>query len=123
VFFNLLWLGLIYGAVDGRLLSVMPVAATWQALILLGWTKRWPGQLFVGLIALLTSLVVTAAYHWGYPEFQGITVLWPVFGVGVMSLAYVVMRSRLAPVVSHIAMHVAAVLVGLQSALQLPPHY
>jgi hypothetical protein len=29
----------------------------------------------------------------------------------------------LAPVLSHIAMHVAAVLYGLQSAMQLPPHY
>jgi hypothetical protein len=121
--FNLIWLGLVYGAVDGLMLSVLPVAATWQACTLLGWTKGWPGQIGAGVMALLASLVVTATYHLGYREFQGVAVLWPVLGVGVMSLAYVATRSPLAPVVSHIAMHIAAVWVGLQSAIQLPPHY
>jgi membrane protease YdiL (CAAX protease family) len=121
--FNVVWLGFVYGAIDGLLLSVLPIAATWQAFTLLGWTERWPGQIATGLLALVASLVVTAAYHLGYPEFQGVAVLWPVFGVGVMSLAYLVTRSPLAPVLSHIAMHVAAVVYGIQSALQLPPHY
>jgi hypothetical protein len=76
-----------------------------------------------GLLALIASLGVIAAYHLDYPEFQGLAVLGPVFGVGIMSLAYILSRSPLAPVLSHIAMQVAAVLVGLQSALQLPPHY
>jgi membrane protease YdiL (CAAX protease family) len=121
--FNLLWLGIVYGAVDGLLLSVLPVAATWQAFKLLGWTAHWPGQIAAGVLALLASLGVIAAYHLGYPEFQGLQVLWPVFGAGMMSLAYILSRSPLAPVLSHIAMHVAAVLYGLQSAMQLPPHY
>lgn len=121
--FNLVWLGLVYGAIDGLFLSVLPVAATWQACELLSWTERWPGKIAAGLLALSASLVVTATYHLGYPEFQGIAVLWPVFGVGVMSLAYLLTRSPLAPVLSHIAMHVAAVIYGIQSAMQLPPHY
>ncbi|RIK37388.1 MAG: hypothetical protein DCC55_24485 [Chloroflexi bacterium] len=121
--FNVVWLGFIYGAIDGLLLSVLPIAATWQAFTVLGWTERWPGQIAAGLLALIASLVVTAAYHLGYPEFQGVAVLWPVYGVGVMSLAYLVTRSPLAPVLGHIAMHVAAVVYGIQSAMQLPPHY
>jgi hypothetical protein len=121
--FNLVWLGFVYGAIDGLLLSVLQIAATWQAFTLLGWTVRWPGQIVTGLLGLVASLVVTAAYHLGYPEFQGVAVLWPVFGVGVMSLAYLVTSSPLAPVLSHSAMHVAAVIYGIQSAMQLPPHY
>jgi membrane protease YdiL (CAAX protease family) len=121
--FNLVWLGLIYGLVDGLLLSVLPIVATWQAFTTRGWTDRWPGRVGAGIAALIASLLVTATYHLGYPEFQGLAVLWPMLGVGVMSLAYLLSRSPLAPVLSHIAMHVAAVLVGLQTAIQLPPHY
>ena len=121
--FNLLWLGVFYGLVDGLLLSVMPVVATWQACRLLGWTKGWPGQIAAGVLALLATLLVTATYHLGYPEFQGVAVLLPVFGVGLMSVAYLLSRNPLAPVLSHIAMHVTAVLFGLYTAVQLPPHY
>lgn len=121
--FNLLWLGLAYGLVDGLLLSVLPIVATWQACRLLGWTERWPSRIASGLLALLASLLVTATYHLGYPEFQGAAVLLPMLGVGVMSVAYLLTRNPLAPVLSHIAMHVAAVLFGLSTAVQLPPHY
>lgn len=121
--FNLLWLGLVYGLVDGLLLSVMPIVATWQAAKLLGWTAGWPGKLTAGVLALVASLVVIAAYHLGFPEFQSVAVLLPIFGVGVMSVAYLLSRNPLAPVLSHIAMHTAAVLFGLYTAVQLPPHY
>ena len=121
--FTLLWLGLVYGLVDGLLLSVLPIAATWQACTRLGWTERWPGRITAGVLALLASLAVTVAYHLGYPEFQGVAVFGPMLGVGVMSVAYLLSRSPLAPVLSHIAMHVAAVLYGLATAIQLPPHY
>jgi len=120
---NLLWLGFVYGLVDGLFLSVLPIVATWQACTRLGWTERWPGRIAAGVCALLASLLVTAAYHLGYPEFQGVAVVSPMVGVGVMSLAYLLSRSPLAPVLSHIAMHVAAVLYGLSTAIQLPPHY
>ena len=76
-----------------------------------------------GLIALLASMVVIAVYHLGYPEFRGPQVLFPVFGVGVMSLAYIITGNPLSALISHIAMHIAAVLYGLQTAIQLPPHY
>ena len=116
-------LGLIYGLVDGLFLTVLPIAATWQAFTLLGWTNRWPGRIGAGILALLASLFVTATYHLGYPEFQSVALFGPLVGVGVMSVAYLLSRSPLAPVLSHIAMHGAAVLFGLATAIQLPPHY
>jgi hypothetical protein len=121
--FDLLWLGVVYGLVDGLLLSVLPVLATWQALSLLGWTERWPGRIAAGALALAASLFVTAVYHLGYPEFRGPQIISPMIGVGTMSLAYLISSNPLAAVLSHIAMHIAAVLQGADSVIQLPPHY
>jgi len=120
---DLFWLGVVYGTVDGLLLSVLPVFAVWEALTKQGWTGRWPGRIGSGLLALLASMVVIAVYHLGYPEFRGPQVLFPVFGVGVMSLVYIITGSPISALISHIAMHIAAVLYGLQTAIQLPPHY
>lgn len=121
--FNLAWLGLIYGAVDGLLLSVLPVYATWQALSMLGWTEHWYGKVAATLLAIVASMLVVGIYHLGYPEFRGPQVLVIMVGVTAQTLGYVLSRSPLAPVISHVAMHVAAVLYGVATVIQLPPHY
>jgi hypothetical protein len=121
--FDLLWLGVVYGTVDALLLSVFPVLATWQALSMLGWTKHWYGKVVVGIVALVASLLVTAAYHLGYPEFQGPQVISPLIGNGILSLSYLLTMNPLSAVLSHIAMHMAAILHGINTTLQLPPHY
>ena len=121
--FDLLWLGVVYGAADALLLSVLPVLATWQALASMGWTKSWPGTLATGISALLASVYVTAAYHLGYREFQGPEIRGPIIGNSVMSLAYVITGNPFSAVLSHIPMHVAAVMHGLETTVQLPPHY
>ena len=120
---NLLWPGLIYGAIDGLLLSVLPVFAVLKASSELSWTDTWPKRIGSYTLALVVSLIVIAVYHLGYPEFQNKQVFLPIFGVGVMSLAYIVTRNPIAPVLSHIAMHIASVIHGLNSVVQLPPHY
>ncbi len=121
--FDLAWLGLLYGATDGLVLSVIPVYATWQGLTLLGWTKHWPGRIGVAVTAILVSMLVIGIYHVGYPECRGPQVFMIMIGVAAQSLAYVLIRSPLTPVLGHVAMHVAAVLHGLNSVSQLPPHY
>jgi hypothetical protein len=121
--FDLLWSGVIYGLTDALLLSVLPVLATWQAFTLLDWTTSWPGKILVGILAILASLLVTIAYHLGYPEYQGKGLLGPVIGNTTMTLGYLVTNNPLAAVISHIAMHIAGVLRGPASVTQLPPHY
>ncbi len=106
-----LWPGLVYGAVDGLFLSVMPVVAAGRAA---------PGN--GRLAALLASGLVTAAYHLGYPEFRGAAVLGPVAGNSVLTAAYLVTGSPIAAVGGHVVMHVAAVLHGIDTTVQLPPH-
>jgi hypothetical protein len=39
-----------------------------------------------------------------------------------MSVAYTATQNPLAAAVSHVAMHVVAVLHGIDSTVQLPPH-
>jgi len=120
---DLFWLGVAYGALDGLLLSVLPVLAVREALTKLGWTKNLSGRVGAGLLALVVSMAVIAIYHLGYPEFRGVQLVYPVLGVSVMSLAYIVTGNPIAAVISHVAMHIAAVLHGVETVMQLPPHY
>lgn len=122
--FDLAWSGVVYGAIDALLLSVLPVVATWQAFSILGWTEHWPGKIAVGAIAFAASLLVTLCYHLGYPEYRGQGgVLGPSIGNGVMTLGYLLTNNPIAAIFSHIAMHVAGVLHGPAFVMQLPPHY
>jgi hypothetical protein len=122
--FDILWLGVVYGALDALLLSVLPVLATWQAFSGFGWTHSVFGKAAVGVIALILSLLVTVVYHLGYPEYRVAGgVMGPSIGNGVMSLGYVLTNNPISAVFSHIAMHIAGVLHGPASVMQLPPHY
>ncbi len=121
--FDLLWSGVVYGLMDALLLSVLPVLATWQAFSLLNWTGNWPGKILVGALAVVASLLVTAAYHLGYPEYRGGGLFGPAVGNTAMTLGYLVTNNPFAAIISHIAMHVAGVLHGPASVVQLPPHY
>jgi hypothetical protein len=123
LFGAIIWLGVIYGTIDALLLSVLPMLATWQALSALGWTANWPGRVGSGALALVASLAVAAAYHLGYAEFRNPSVAGPLIGNGVLSLATLLTMNPIAAVGAHIAMHIAAVLHGIDTAIQLPPHY
>jgi hypothetical protein len=121
--FDIVWSGVIYGLTDALLLSVLPVLATWQAFSLLGWTSTWPAKVLVGVFAVIASLAVTIAYHVGYPEYRGKGLFGPAIGNTAMTLGYLVTNNPLAAILSHIAMHIAGVLRGPASVVQLPPHY
>ena len=120
---DLLWSGVAYGLTDALLLSILPVAATWQAFTVLNWTAALPGKILAGVIAMLASLLVTVAYHFGYPEYRGGGMRGPVIGNTTMTLGYLLTNNPLAAILSHIAMHIAAVLHGPATVTQLPPHY
>jgi hypothetical protein len=120
---DLLWSGVAYGLMDALLLTVLPVLATWQAFTLLNWTAGFPGKILVGAFALIASLLVTVAYHLGYPEYQGTGITGPVIGNTTMTLGYLITTNPLAAIFSHIAMHIAGVLHGPAAVVQLPPHY
>ena len=115
----LLWLGLVYGVLDGLLLTVLPVQAvkqSWKA-------ERRSGRLWRAGAAMAASLGVTAAYHFGYPEFRGFRLIDPVIGNAMITAGYLLTGSAATPLIGHVVMHGAAVLHGMETAAQLPPHY
>ena len=119
---ELLWLGIVYGVVDALLLSVVPVAVVYGTRSMeemrAGSARiRWAG------VALLASLGVTAAYHIGFAEFRGPSLIQPLIGNGLITLSYVLTGSPLAPILAHAIMHSAAVFHGVETTTQLPPHY
>jgi hypothetical protein len=118
---DLVWSGVIYGLMDALLLSILPVLATWRAFTLLNWTVNWPGKILVGALAVFASLLVTVAYHLGYPEYRSAGVFGPAFGNTAMTFGYLITNNPLAAILSHIAMHIAGVLHGPASVIQLPP--
>jgi hypothetical protein len=121
LFFELIWFGLIYGAVDGLFLSVLPVLTTLQAFPALGNTIL--GKVGFALLALLASEFITLVYHAGYPEFRNASLVRPGIGNGLFTLAYVLSMNPISSVGGHVAMHIAAVWRGPEQTVQLPPHY
>jgi hypothetical protein len=118
----LLWIGLTYGVVDGLFLNVVPVlAAQGPEFPASNPSKR--ERLTRGLIGLAASVCVTIAYHLGYAEFHGLKLLLVVIGNVIITSSYLLTGSPLAAVSTHLIMHVAAVLHGMETTLQLPPHY
>lgn len=113
--------GIVYGVVDALLLSVIPVLSLYgmrsaEELKLPGARLNW------GAIALAGSAVVSAAYHLGFAEFRSAAVLSAVLGNTLITLGYLLTGSPLTPIVAHVLMHVAAVVHGIDTVIQLPPH-
>jgi hypothetical protein len=110
----------VYGVIDALLLSVLPVLAIYGAVGRgsSSSTVRWR----FGVGALLASLGITAAYHLGFDEFRGAAIVAPLIGNGIVTLSYLATGSPIAAMLSHVMMHGAAVLHGMATTAQLPPH-
>lgn len=111
------WYGMVYGAVDAVLLTVIPVMAVRSI-----WRGR-PARIPVTAAALGASLLVTASYHAGFEEYGGAALLQPLIGNSIITAGYLVTGNPLTPILAHVIMHGAAVLHGMEVTLQLPPHY
>jgi hypothetical protein len=118
----LLWFGVVYGTVDALLLNIVPVLSLYGA-------RRpeelRPGRarLYRGAVALAGSLLVTALYHLGFTEYRGESLVQPLVGNAIITTGYLFTGSPLGSLLAHVVMHVAAVLHGMESTSQLPPHY
>ncbi len=123
LFVDISWAGLVYGLVDALFLNVIPVVAVWLGASSSGWAVTPVGKIGVGAAGLFASLLVTLTYHLGYPEFRNRKVGMVLAGNSVITLAFLLSGSPLGSILSHTVMHIAAVLQGAETTIQLPPHY
>lgn len=120
--FEILWFGIVYGAIDGLFLSVFPVAVVFESFPSL--RSSVLGVVTAGALALVTSASVASSYHAGYPEFRSLgKIRLAIFGNAVITLGYLVSLNPISAIGSHAVMHVAAVWHGSEGTAQLPPHY
>lgn len=121
--FDIGWAGLVYGLIDALFLNVMPVVIIWIGASSFGWAATPAGKFIFGGAGLFASLLVTLAYHLGYPEFRNRKVGMVLIGNSVITLAFLLSGNPLGSIISHTAMHLAAVLQGAETTIQLPPHH
>lgn len=119
---DLAWAGVAYGLIDALFLNVLPVLAVREGLAGFGWAGSSIGKVGMGAIALAASLLVALAYHVGYPEFRNRKVGLVLVGNGLITLAFLLSGNPLGAIVAHVVMHLAAVVRGPDTTLQLPPH-
>jgi hypothetical protein len=114
------WYAGVYGAADAMLLTVIPaLAARGEAGASgTGWRGAWRW-----MAPMAASLLVTALYHLGFEEFRGMTLIQPLIGNAIVTGGYLLTRNPMTPLLAHVIMHGAAVLHGMESTAQLPPHY
>lgn len=119
----ILWRGVVYGAADGLILSAFPILA---AFALFGATplreRSRKAVAGIGALALAVSLLFTAVYHLGYPDFRGSKVSKPLTGDLIWSLPTLATLSPVGAPLAHIGLHVSAVVHSYQTDLFLPPH-
>jgi len=114
------WRGLVYGAIDGLLLSVFPWIVTWRTFNV----ERRPleKKIAFGFLAWLFILVFTTAYHLGYSDFRSKKIIQPNIGNSIMSVPTLVSANPVGSPVTHAIMHITAVIHSPKTELFLPPH-
>ena len=114
------WRGLIYGAIDGLLLSVFPWIVTWRAFDV---SPRPQGRkVRFNLLALVFILTTTTAYHLGYSDFRSKKIIQPNVGNTIISIPTLVSANPIGSPVAHAMMHIAAIIHSPKTELFLPPH-
>jgi hypothetical protein len=115
------WRGVVYGAVDGLLLSAFPILAVFAAFAGTRLRTRWQGTLAIGALALAASLAMTAAYHAGYSQFRSSDMRSPLAGDLIWSAPTLATLNPIGAPIAHIGLHTSAVLHSYDSELFLPP--
>ena len=119
----IIWRGVVYGAADGILLSVFPILAVVAAFSSRPLRERSKRALVgIGAAALAASLLFTAVYHLGYPDFRGEKVRKPLIGDVVWSVPTLATLSPIGSPLAHIGLHVSAVVHAYDTDTFLPPH-
>lgn len=114
------WRGLVYGAIDGLLLSSFPWIVTWRAFNVE--KKPLSKKTAFSFVAWLFILVITTAYHLGYSDFRSGKIVQPNIGNTIISLPTLVSANPIGAPITHAIMHITAIIHCPKTELFLPPH-
>ena len=117
--FELLWRGVGYGLVDTLLLTIFPCFVAFE--LLHGRVDGLKGKLRFTALTLPMVLVITASYHWGYPQYREDGLSRPETGNVVISIPTFATANPVGSVAAHVSQHVAAVTHAYESRIFNPP--
>lgn len=117
---SIFWRGLVYGAIDGLLLSVFPWVVTWRAFN--AEAKPVAGKIGIALVAWALIIVMTTFYHIGYSDFRSPKVIQANIGNTIMSVPTLLAANPIGTPIAHAALHISAVIHSPETDLFLPPH-
>jgi len=118
-FFELVWRGVGYGLVDTLLLTIFPCFVAYK--LLHGRVDGLKGKVRFTAMTLPLVLVVTATYHWGYPQYREDGLGRPETGNVLISIPAFATANPAGSVVAHVSQHVAAVTHAYESEIFNPP--
>lgn len=114
---DLIYEGIIHGAAEATLLSVLPVQIIWHIFSSFTWSQQWPGTAIVALLALAASVLVICAHHLGYKEFRCSLLFYVTAGNALFTLAYILTMNPFAAIGGHILMHIGATFLRVEVPL------
>lgn len=114
------WRGLIYGAIDGLLLSVFPWVVTWRAFDVSA--RPQEKKIRFNLLAWVFVLAMTTAYHLGYSDFRSKKIIEPNIGNTIISIPTFASANPIGSPIAHAIMHITAIIHSPKTDLFLPPH-
>jgi hypothetical protein len=117
--FELLWRGVGYGVIDTLLLTIFPCFVAYK--LLHGRIGGLKGKLRFTALTLPLVLIITATYHWGYPQYRQDGLSRPETGNVLISVPTFATANPVGSVVAHVTQHVAAVTHSYESRIFNPP--
>jgi hypothetical protein len=117
---SIFWRGVIYGTIDGLLLSSFPWIVTWRAFDVR--SKSWGKKIAFGFLAWIFILTITTGYHVGYSSFRSKKVIQANIGNTIISLPTLISSNPIGSPITHAIMHVTAVIHSPKTELFIPPH-
>lgn len=117
--FEVLWRGVGYGVVDTLLLTILPGFVAYK--LVNGRVAGLKGKLRFTTLALPLVLLVTATYHWGYPQYRQDGLGRPEIGNVLISIPTFATVNPVGSVVAHVSQHITAVTHAYESRIFNPP--
>jgi len=105
--------------VDTLLLTVFPCFVAYK--LLHGRVDGLKGKLRFTALTMPLVIIVTATYHWGYPQYREDGLGWPETGNVLISIPTFATANPVGSAAAHVSQHVAAVTHAYESEIFNPP--